>query len=149
MGAILTWIAEHARQLVAWTIFIAAISALIVAVSSSGAEQTISDGLRDARTFFLQAVRSSTTMVDLVDDAVNKSIDHDEAGWVKLIYYLLYLRGFRDIINLLVTNFRTLIVAILAAWAVVWRIFAAVFIYSRGVALARWMSNGEIVHPAS
>lgn len=146
MGAIAVWIVEHARQIAAWTILIGAIAALAYGIASSNAYQTLTTHLSAAAGWWQHGITAGSSVVQYVNASFADAKTGD-AGWVSLIYYCLYMRGFTEIVALVVGNLQALVVSIIACWAVIWRVILLFFAYTRTVALVRVMSNGEILTP--
>lgn len=144
MGAIAAWIAEHARQVVAWGIFLAAIVALAAAVQRSGVYETFTNAQNSIRDRITKILDYPSDIVATLNSVAQTAANEDSSGWVRVIFYAVNLDGISRAFRLISENFRTLCVTMLALWAVVWKVLLACFAYSRGVALARWMSNGSL-----
>lgn len=145
MGAIVAWIAEHARQLVAWTMIIAAISALVAGIVASGAADTMWQVVDRIASFAAHTVDQTRGVQDGIHALTNGALSQDERGWVRLLYYTLYIEGFGELIDLVVINMRALLISSAAAWGLIWRILSIYFVYSQVRALSRWVSNGDVM----
>lgn len=144
MGAIAAWIAEHARQVVAWGIFLAAIVALVAAIQRSGVADTFTSATRSINARITAILEYPSDIVTSLNGIASQAANEDSSGWVKVIFYSVNLDGVSRAFRLITENFRALCVTMLALWAVVWKVLLACFAYSKGVALARWMSNGSL-----
>lgn len=144
MGAIAAWIAEHARQVVAWGVFLAAIVALAAAIQRSGVATSFDNARRDINRRIDKILEYPSDIVQTLDNLATSAANEDSSGWVRLIFYCVNLDGVSRAFRLITENFRALCVTMLALWAVVWKVLLASFAYSKGVALARWMSNGSL-----
>lgn len=144
MGAVLVWITQHSKQLLAWSAFVLALGSLLVAVSGTGVADKIGNSIDAAVDTVEDTVSAVTTAIDNLADEVESLLFSDTSGWTECIWYTLALDTLATCVLLVSTSFAGLLAVVVAGLAASATIGFAVWVYVKAVSLARAISTGEI-----
>lgn len=144
MGAVLVWLAQHAKQLAAWAAFVAAIGVLLLAVGNSGVYDSVSEGFASAKSAISEKLTAAANTINSAADSVETLVSRDTTGWTETIFYTLSVDVLVSAFVFLGVSFGAVASFLLAGMGASAAIGVACWAYVRAVSLARALSTGQI-----
>lgn len=145
MGGIIQWIITNAQRISAWALAIAAIASVLVAVSDSNVYREVSNNATMFKRLVTTGCDKVNTVVSSMNRAVSTAANDDTSGWVNLIFYMVYLDGWGELMTFLAANFEAVLVSTFFLAAACAGLAVVVFLYSRKRLLANAVAGTPLL----